>query len=79
MTESKYKMAPGFEELYCIFNEQEDSTQELKDEIIKIIKTPITSEKNSLIDKKRALKRWKQSFGYHSLNPEKFKFSLRDL
>ena len=75
MTESKDKMASGFEELCCIFKE-EDSKQEPKDENIKI---PITSEKNSLIDKKRVLKRWKKSFGYYSLNPEKFKFTLKNL
>ena len=77
MTESKDNMASSFEELYCIFNEQEeDSKQEPKDESIEI---PSASEDNSLIDKKRALKRWKQSFGYYSLNPEKFKFTLRNL
>ncbi len=76
MTESKENLASGFEELYSIIIEQEDSKQEPKDEIIKI---PIISEKISLIDKKRALKRWKQSFGFYSLNPKKFKFTLRDL
>lgn len=76
MTESKDNMASGFEELYDVFNKQEDSKQEPKDEIIEI---PSTSEKNSLIDKKRVLKRWKKSFGYYSLNPEKFNFTLRDL
>ncbi|MFX1478159.1 MAG: hypothetical protein ACFFCI_08500 [Promethearchaeota archaeon] len=30
-------------------------------------------------EKKRVLKRWKQTFGYYSLNPEKFKFGLKDL
>jgi hypothetical protein len=29
--------------------------------------------------KKRALKRWKQSYGYYYLYPEKFKFGLRNL
>ena len=69
-------MASGFEELYYVFNKQEDSKQEPKDEISKIL---FTSEENTLIDKKRALKRWKQSFGYYSLNTEKFKFGLKDL
>ena len=31
------------------------------------------------IEKKRALKRWKQTFGYYSLHPEKFRFGLKDL
>ncbi|MFW9865130.1 MAG: hypothetical protein ACFFEN_03455 [Candidatus Thorarchaeota archaeon] len=30
-------------------------------------------------ENKRALKRWKQTFGYYSLNPEKFRFGLKDL
>ena len=30
-------------------------------------------------EKKRTLKRWKQTFGYYSLNPEKFGFGLKDL
>lgn len=76
MTESKDNMASGFEELYDVFNKPEDSKKEPKDEIIEI---PGTSEENSLIDKKRVLKRWKKSFGYYSLNPEKFNFTLRDL
>jgi hypothetical protein len=31
------------------------------------------------IDKARSLRRWKQSFGCYSLDPNKFRFSLRDL
>ena len=31
------------------------------------------------IDKARSLRRWKQSFSYYSLDPNKFRFSLRDL
>jgi hypothetical protein len=32
-----------------------------------------------LIEKKRAIKRWKQSFSYYSFHPEKFKFGLKNL
>lgn len=42
---------------------------------------PITiknSEPDS-IEKKRSIKRWKKSIGYHYLNPDKFAFGLRDL
>ncbi|NVM36821.1 MAG: hypothetical protein HWN81_14590 [Candidatus Lokiarchaeota archaeon] len=69
-------MASGLKEFYYVFYKQEDSKQEPRDEISKI---PFSNEKNTLIDKKRALKRWKQSFGYYSLNPERFNFTLKDL
>jgi len=32
-----------------------------------------------LIDKKRALKRWKKSLDYYYLHPEKFKIGFKDL
>ena len=35
---------------------------------------PITGKEIDLIEKKRALKRWKKSMGYYSLNPKKFEF-----
>ncbi len=39
------------------------------------------SDRNELdlIERKRDLKRWKQSLGYYSLHPDKFRFGLRDL
>ena len=36
-------------------------------------------KKIAVVDKKRALKRWKQSLSYYCLHPEKFKFGIRDL
>ena len=40
---------------------------------------PITNNEPDVIEDKRAMKRWKQSFGYYCLHPEKFRFSLRYL
>ncbi len=37
-----------------------------------------SNEEVDIVDKKRALKRWKQSFSYYSLHPDKFKFSFKD-
>ncbi|MHA2008390.1 MAG: hypothetical protein ACW99E_07515 [Promethearchaeota archaeon] len=45
----------------------------------KITVATVIYDKSDFIDKKRALKRWKQSFGYFCLHPEKFRFGLRDL
>ncbi len=59
-----------------LLSKQEVLKQEPKDEIIII---PSAYEKDSLIDKKRALKQWKKSFGYYCLNPKKFNFTLRAL
>ncbi|MFW9822501.1 MAG: hypothetical protein ACFFE4_06180 [Candidatus Thorarchaeota archaeon] len=39
---------------------------------------PLTKDELDLIDRKRDLKRWKQSFGYYCLHPEKFRFGIRD-
>ena len=38
-----------------------------------------TTELADPIDKKRALKRYRKSFGYYSMNPGKFAFGLQDL
>ena len=39
----------------------------------------ITKNEPDLIEYKRAMKRWKKSFGYYCMHPEKFRFSLRYL
>jgi len=44
----------------------------------KIIVAPVVKDESDLIEKKRALRRWKQSFGYYYLHSEKFRFGLRD-
>jgi len=35
----------------------------------KITVTPVVKDQSDLIEKKRALRRWKQSFGYYCLHP----------
>lgn len=37
-----------------------------------------TNKGVDLIEKKRELKRWKQSFNYYCLHPEKFQFGFKD-
>jgi len=44
----------------------------------KITVAPVVKDESDLIEKKRTLRRWKQSFGYYCLYPEKFRFGLRD-
>jgi hypothetical protein len=44
----------------------------------KITIAPRVNDESGLIEKKRVLKSWKQSFGYYCLYPEEFKFGLRD-
>ena len=53
--------------------------EEAKENLEKEIET-ITIKKKPLdpIDRGREEKRWKQSFSYYCLHPEKFKFGLRD-
>jgi hypothetical protein len=43
-------------------------------------KTTTSSNKKEIdkIEKIRAIKRWKQSLGYYSLHPGKFKFRFKD-
>ncbi len=41
-------------------------------------KVVIKKETVDPIDKKREIKRWKQTLGYYLLNPHKFKFGIRD-
>jgi hypothetical protein len=55
-----------------------------KEEMVKlkpkrVVKSaPLTKDEPDLIDRKRELKRWKQSFSYYCLHPEKFRFGIRD-
>jgi hypothetical protein len=51
---------------------------ELKPKVV-IRKPSITRNKPDLVESKRSKKKWKKSFGYYCLHPEKFRFSLRDL
>ena len=58
-----------------IYYIKEDIKLEQKE---KITVVPVIKDESYLIEKKRALRRWKQSFGYYCLLPEKFRFGLRD-
>jgi len=53
----------------------EEATENLEKEIETI---EIKNEPLDPIDKIREEKRWKQSFSYYCLHPEKFKFGLKD-
>lgn len=53
--------------------------KEVKEKIEKEIETiVIKKETVDPIDKKREIKRWKQTMGYYLLNPHKFKFGLNN-
>ncbi len=45
-----------------------------------ILSAKIKSKKKEidLIEKKRALKRWKQTLNFYSLHPEKYKFGFKN-
>jgi len=75
MTASKEKIIPILKEFpkYTILDEIE---KELKKEV-KIVAT--IERIFDPIQKRRDEKRWKQTMGYYLLNPEKFKFGLKDL
>lgn len=40
---------------------------------------PFTLKETYQVEKERLLKNWKESEGYYHLNPEKFRFSLKNL
>lgn len=53
--------------------------EEVKEKIEREIETiVIKKETVDPIDKKREIKKWKQTIGYYLLNPHKFKFGLKD-
>ncbi|NHJ21490.1 MAG: hypothetical protein EAX91_11135 [Candidatus Lokiarchaeota archaeon] len=54
--------------------------ESLRDEVkLEPVKFPFEKEELEQVDKDRSLKRWKKSEGYYYLNPDKFKFGLKDL
>lgn len=66
---------------------KEEIDEELKEEKFNIpfirkdsLSAKITSTNKGvdLIEKKRELKRWKQSFNYYCLHPENFQFGFKD-
>jgi len=85
LTESKQVIVSNFQEFFYVF--KEDINEEPKKEAridIPFTKQAIlgvkpTSDKmRDLIERKRVSKRWKQSFNYYCLHPEKFKFGFKD-
>jgi len=69
-----------------LHKKETDKTQKERIKDIPFIKCDISElkiksskEEPDLIEKKRALKRWKQSFSYYCLHPEKFKFGFKDM
>ena len=77
MTESKELIVYDLKEyLHELFKGE---TEEKPKEELKKIYSPKDSYIPDAIDKARSLRRWKQSFGYYSLDPNKFRFGLRDL
>lgn len=75
MTESRKITTPDFKGvIYVPFEEKKDLEPKIEFKV-----TPTIKNEPDLIENKRALKRWKHSFGYYCLHPEKFKFGLRDL
>ncbi|MFW9827617.1 MAG: hypothetical protein ACFFEY_08500 [Candidatus Thorarchaeota archaeon] len=88
MTESKNIMIYDNKEFLYILNKKEKIKEDLKQEDAYIpflrndtlnIKSSPTKKEIDPIDKKRELKRWKKSFSYYCLHPEKFKFGFKDL
>jgi predicted transcriptional regulator len=66
-----------------ISKNEEDGKYYIKEVVIlepkeKSTVTPVVKDESDLMEKMRALRRWKQSFGYYYLYPEKFRFGLRD-
>ena len=66
-----------------ISKNEEDGKYYIKEDVNlepkeKITVVPVAKDESDLIEKKRALRRWKQSFGYYCLHYEKFRFALRD-
>ncbi|MFX0040973.1 MAG: hypothetical protein ACFFCY_17960 [Promethearchaeota archaeon] len=87
MTESKEIIVPENKEFLYVFHKEKikDKPKEILPYIPftkrKIISTKISTGKKEvdMIEKKREITRWKQSFSYYCLHPEKFKFGFKDL
>ncbi len=67
-----------------IFELEQSLSQTLKENLEEksepdAIKIPFIKRESKQIEKKRMLKKWKESEGYYYLNPEKFQFSLKNL
>ena len=67
-----------------IFELEQSLSQTLKENLEEksepdTIKIPFIKRESKQIEKKRMLKKWKESEGYYYLNPGKFQFSLKNL
>ena len=67
-----------------IFELEQSISQTLKENLEEksepdAIKIPFIKGESKQIEKKRMLKKWKESEGYYYLNPGKFQFSLKNL
>lgn len=77
MTESKEIITYDIKEfLHEIFKESSKKDAKVKPKIVTVVEEDSAS---GLIEKRRALKRWKESVNYYYLHPEKFKFDLKNL
>ncbi|MFW9879251.1 MAG: hypothetical protein ACFFG0_39740 [Candidatus Thorarchaeota archaeon] len=87
MTESKEIIFPDFKEFFYVFDKDavREDQKKLKVSIpfakydVKEATIKSTKKDLDLIEKERALLRWKQSISYYRLYPEKYKFSFKDL
>ncbi len=67
-----------------IFELEQSISQTLKENLEEksepdTMKIPVIKRESKQIEKKRMLKKWKESEGYYYLNPGKFQFSLKNL
>lgn len=70
MIESKIILYDIKDFLHKIFKENSEKDPKVKRELITVIKEDFYSK---LIEKKRALKRWKESLNYYYVGSDKFK------
>jgi hypothetical protein len=87
LTEVKQNINSEFMEFFYVFQKEETNVESIKTsssipftriDSMKRENAPINKEPDP-VEKKRALKRWKQSFGYYCHHPEKFRFGIKNL
>lgn len=87
MTESKQNINSEFMEFFYVFQKEQPNVESIKIsssipftriDTMRRKNVPINKELDT-VEKKRALKRWKQSFGYYCHHPEKFRFGIKNL
>ncbi|MFX0049087.1 MAG: hypothetical protein ACFE8G_13125 [Candidatus Hermodarchaeota archaeon] len=75
MVESKNRVKYELDQ--ALFEVLKDNLREKVE--LEPVQVPFKKEELEKVDKERRLKRWKKSAGYYNLNPEKFRFSLKNL